>query len=346
MNMPRIESLLAHFAQRRHAPLAYLVALIVTAGALAARAALQSLLPGSVFITLYPAVLVSAAVGGFWAGLLSTAIGGLAAWRLFWPSASTHADPAQAPWAGVIVFAVTGILISLVMRWLRGAIRQLEAERSKASALLREAEQSQARAETALAEMNHRVKNSLQIAASLLRLQAGSTADGTRDALQQAAARVDTVARVHLHLTGLKEIEQVNFERYLRDFCNEIGETWQSASTSLSWQIDCDSFTLPTRQAVALGLIINELLTNIMKYAYPGESHGTAIIRCQRTPEGATQLRVADAGVGLPAGFDPAQSHGLGMRIVAALCQQIGADLEIERSGRSGASFMITVPAA
>ena len=179
-----------------------------------------------------------------------------------------------------------------------------------------------------------------------MQLQAGSTVDGTRDALQQAAARVDTVARVHLHLTGLKEIEQVNFERYLRDFCNEIGGTWQSAGTSLSWQIDCDNLTVPTRQAVALGLIINELLTNIMKYAYPGEPHGTAIIKCQRTPEGATRLRIADDGVGLPAGFDPAKSQGLGMRIVSALCQQIGADLEIERSGRSGASFMITVPAA
>jgi len=346
MKMPRIESLLAHFAQRKHAPLAYLVALIVTAGAVASRAALQPLLPGSVFVTLYPAVLISAAIGGVRAGLLSTAIGGLATWYLFWPWASPYANPAQSPWAVVVAFALTCIIISFVMRWLRGAIRQLEAQRSRTSELLHEAEQSQARAETALAEMNHRVKNSLQIAASLLRLQAGSTADGTRDALQQAAARVDTVARVHLHLTGLKEIEQVNFERYLRDFCNELGETWQSPSMSLSWQIDCENLTVPTRQAVALGLIINELLTNIVKYAYPGEPHGTATIRCQRTPEGATKLRIADDGVGLPVGFDPAKSHGLGMRIVAALCQQIGADLEIERSGRSGASFMITVPAA
>src|SRR5215813_5851180 len=117
--------------------------------------------------------------------------------------------------------------------------------------------------------MNHRVKNSLQIAASLLRLQAGSTAEGTRDALQQAAARVDTVARVHLHLSGLKEIEAVDFERYLRDFCQELGGTWQSPGLSLSWQIVCDRFTIPTRQAVALGLIINELLTNFIKYAYP-----------------------------------------------------------------------------
>ena len=216
--MPRIETLLARFAQRRQVPLAYLLALIVTAGAIGVRAALQPILPGAVFITLYPAVLISAALGGLWAGLLSGAAGGLAAWYLFWPSAaSTSAVLGQSPWAGVAAFAIICVLISIVMRWLRGAIRQLEAERASVSQLLQEAEQSQARAETALAEMNHRVKNSLQIAASLLRLQAGSTADGTRDALQQAAARVDTVARVHLHLTGLKEIEAVNFERYLRD---------------------------------------------------------------------------------------------------------------------------------
>ena len=345
--MPRIESLLARFAQRRLVPLAYLLALIVTAGALAARFALQPILPGAVFITLYPAVLISAALGGLWAGLLSGAAGGLAAWYLFWPSAtSTTAVLGQSPWVGVVAFTFICVLISIVMRWLRGAIRQLEAERAKASQLLQEAEQSQARAETALAEMNHRVKNSLQIAASLLRLQAGSTAEATRDALQQAAARVDTVARVHLHLTGLKEIEAVNFERYLRDFCNEIGGTWQSAGTALSWQIECDSFTVPTRQAVALGLIINELLINIMKYAYPGEPRGTAIIKCQRTAEGTTTLRIVDRGVGLPAGFDPAKSKGLGMRIVAALCQQIGAELEIDRSGGNGASFLITVPAA
>lgn len=346
--MPRIETVLARFAQRQQDSLAWLVTLIVTAGAIAARAALQPILPGAVFIMLYPAVLISAAVGGLRAGLLSGAGGGLAAWYLFWPSATaTNAVLGQSPWVGVVAFAFICVLISIIMRWLRGAIRQLEAERAKASGLLQEAEQSQARAETALAEMNHRVKNSLQIAASLLRLQAGSTADGTRDALQQAAARVDTVARVHLHLTGLKEIEAVNFERYLRDFCNEIGGTWQSPGTSLSWQIDCDdSFTVPTRQAVALGLIINELLTNIMKYAYPGEPSGTAIIKCQRTAEGTTRLRIVDRGVGLPAGFDPAKSKGLGMRIVAALCQQIGAQLEIDRSEQNGASFLITVPAA
>jgi len=101
---------------------------------------------------------------------------------------------------------------------------------------------------------------------------------------------------------------------------------------------------VPTRQAVALGLIINELLTNIMKYAYPGEPRGTAIIKCQRTAEGTTTLRIVDRGVGLPAGFDPAKSKGLGMRIVAALCQQIGAELEIDRSGQNGAGFVITVP--
>ena len=345
--MPSIETLIARFAQRRHAPVGYLAALVVTAAALALRLALDPIMPGFVFVTLYPAVLVSAVIGGFWAGILSAAVGGVAAWYLFSPAAaSTNATLGASPWAATISFAVTCVFISLVMRWLRGALRQLEAERAKASALLQQSEQSQAKAETALAEMNHRVKNSLQIAASLLRLQAGSTADGTRDALQQAAARVDTVARVHLHLTGLKEIEAVDFERYLRDFCQELGGTWQSPGLSLSWQIDCDRFTIPTRQAVALGLIINELLTNIMKYAYPGAPRGTAIIKCQRSADGETRLRVVDRGVGLPDGFDPTKSKGLGMRIVAALCQQIGARLEIDRSADNGASFLITVPAA
>jgi two-component sensor histidine kinase len=102
---------------------------------------------------------------------------------------------------------------------------------------------------------------------------------------------------------------------------------------------------IQSRQAVALGLIINELLTNVAKYAYPGEARGTAQIKCHRARDGAAQLRVIHRGVGLPADFDLSKSAGLGMRIVSALCQQIGARLEIERSGSNGASFLITVPA-
>jgi two-component sensor histidine kinase len=337
--MSRIEALLARFAQRQNAPLAYLIAALVTAAAIGARAALHSVLLGFVFVTLYPAVLISAAIGGFWAGVMSAASGGWAAWYLFAPAVTTSVNPGASPWTSVIAFAATSALIALIMRWLRRAIRQLEAERLKA-------EKNRAQAETALAEMNHRVKNSLQIAASLLRLQAGSAGDGTRDALQQAAARVDTVARVHLHLTGLQEIQEVNFERYLRDFCTEIGQTWQGAGTALSWQIECDNLTIPTRQAVALALSINELLTNITIYAYPGKSEGTARIECHRARDGSTELRVVDRGVGLPASFDPAKSRGLGMRIVVALCQQIGARLDVERSAGNGASFLITVPTA
>jgi two-component sensor histidine kinase len=93
-----------------------------------------------------------------------------------------------------------------------------------------------------------------------------------------------------------------------------------------------------------LGLIINELLTSVTKYACPGQAHGTATVKCERTQAGATQLRVMDDGVGLPAGFDPAQSKGLGMRTGSALRQQIGARLEIERLSGTGASFLITVP--
>ena len=93
-----------------------------------------------------------------------------------------------------------------------------------------------------------------------------------------------------------------------------------------------------------MGLIINELLTNVTKYAYPGQPHGTATVKYERTRAGATQLRVVDSGVGLPADFDPTKSKGLGMRIVNALCQQIGARLEIERLSGTGTSFLITVP--
>jgi two-component sensor histidine kinase len=339
--MPTIEAVLAHFAQRRNAPAAYLIALVVTVTAIGARFGLQSVVPNIVFATLYPAVLVSAAVGGLGAGLMSTALGGLAALGLFWPTA---VDPAQWPWAGVIAFLATGVLISFFMRWLRSTIRQLEAQRSKADEHMRIAERNQAKAEIALAEMNHRVKNSLQIAASLLRLQAGSRDDGTRSALQEAASRVDTVARVHLHLTGLNALEEVDFADYVKGFVDEIGGTLQG-TTALSFQIDCHKFRVSSRQAVALGLIINELLTNVAKYAYPGEARGTALIKCHRTHEGAAQLRVVDRGVGLPAGFDPLKSGGLGMRIVSALCQQIGATLDIEPPGSSGASFVITLPA-
>src|SRR5690348_3911754 len=103
--MPAIDTVLGRFAERRHAPVAYLIALIVTAIAIAARGALQPVIPGFIFVTLYPAVLISAALGGLWAGIMSATLGGLAAWYLFGSSASSGPAAASWPWSSVVAFA-------------------------------------------------------------------------------------------------------------------------------------------------------------------------------------------------------------------------------------------------
>ena len=201
-------------------------------------------------------------------------------------------------------------------------------------------------------ELNHRVKNNFQVVASLLRMQAGRVGDSAaREHLNNAMRRVMTMADVHGSLYKAGRVNTVDFAEYMRDLCEKI-----SSSVLLNSRVKChvraETAVLKVDRAIPLGLVVNELVMNSIKHAFPGGAEGEIhVIFCPA--EDRFLLAVTDDGVGLPAedasasagggnGFGGG-SAGLGMRLVEAFTQQAGGELKFER-GRRGARFEIWLP--
>jgi two-component sensor histidine kinase len=192
-----------------------------------------------------------------------------------------------------------------------------------------------------LNEINHRVKNSLQLVASLFSLQAGSTSDtGVAQSLREAMVRVTAIARIHERLYKTADIGTVDLTAYLTDICSDLREL--TATCDLSFETG-GPMPIATDRAVRVALLATELITNAAKHAYPAETGGPIVVRLVRTGDIVT-LSVSDRGSGLqeapPA--NPGVS-GLGMRIMHALTTQTGGTLEIRR-GNPGTEFAISLP--
>ena len=204
------------------------------------------------------------------------------------------------------------------------ARKQAEAEREE---LMRQQE-------LLMREMNHRIKNSLQMVALLVHMQAADIKDpATRARFEETATRIATVALVHRRLYQASGLESVESAPYLRDLCDDIGGALGLDDGQLA--VEAIDVVLPADTAIALGLIVNELVTNAAKYAYPAGVPGPVRVTLDRTPDGRLRLAVSDEGIGLPPGFDPGASPGLGMRVLVALADKIDADLHLG-SGNAG----------
>jgi two-component sensor histidine kinase len=192
-----------------------------------------------------------------------------------------------------------------------------------------------------LNEINHRVKNSLQLVASMFSLQAGSTNDtALAQSLQEAMVRVTAVARIHERLYRTADIGTIDLVAYLADICVDLREV--TPGCDLRFEPD-GPIPIATDRAVRVALLATELITNAAKHAYPGDTGGPIIVRLTRAG-GTITLCVRDQGVGLlePPATDRS-SGGLGMRIVRALTTQTGGTLEI-RGANPGTEFRITLP--
>jgi two-component sensor histidine kinase len=193
-----------------------------------------------------------------------------------------------------------------------------------------------------LKEVNHRVKNSLQLVASLFGLQKSRIADPQlRGLFEEAAQRVATIARVHQRLYQDQYVDSVPFDEFLTELCDGLRKALSSGNEP-RLQCHASACRLSTDKAIPLALIVNELVTNAFKYGYPEGRTGTIRVDC-RTEAKAIVLTVADDGKALPADFDPAKSAGLGMRVVDGLVRQLQGKLEV-RADQHGKAFVIHVP--
>jgi PAS domain S-box-containing protein len=192
-----------------------------------------------------------------------------------------------------------------------------------------------------LKEVNHRVKNSLQLVASLLRLQASATSERLLYAqFNAAAARVLAIGAVHEQLYKVGDFQMVSIDSYIRDLCAKLAE---SAGDGREWavHVDAEPVEIATDRAVPLALIINELVTNAFKHAYPGQVGGTIWVVLTCGVDGFLSLTVADAGAGPPT--ENEGPKGLGSRLVRTLARQLGATVATERLD-PGYKVTITLP--
>lgn len=205
----------------------------------------------------------------------------------------------------------------------------------------RKLEMALERQQSLLKEVNHRIKNSLTIVASMLSLQASAVGDPALTAhLEEAARRVAAVARAHDQLYESTDVEQLDVGRYIEGLCKEVDAS--VAHCEVRTDVEA-GIVIPTDNAISAALIVNELITNAAKYAYQGKSKCAIWVTVARTGDNHVSISVRDAGAGLPPDFDIHKARGLGMRIVSSLARQMKGELGV-RAHNPGTEFIVTFP--
>ncbi|MDY8110227.1 histidine kinase dimerization/phosphoacceptor domain -containing protein [Fulvimarina sp. 2208YS6-2-32] len=180
-----------------------------------------------------------------------------------------------------------------------------------------------------LAEVNHRVKNSLQLVVSALSLQARRLSEpAIKSAFEQAISRVRAITSVHERLYKTDNPLVVDMADYLNGLCAELAE--HSELRDLV-RIDVDQIRVRTERAIPIALIVNELITNALKYAYPEGTSGPITLSLKALPDEMIELSVADEGVGAASATT---AQGLGTRLVQAMSAQIEGHVEVTDAGR------------
>ena len=249
-----------------------------------------------------------------------------------------RANAARLRWtsigAGLVIVLVVAAVILTVSRYTREVraardeVRQLntgleERVKQRTADLAR----ARDRAELLLAEVNHRVANSLSLVASLVKLQSNATPDKVaKDALAETQARIMAVASVHKRLYASGDVlRAVALDGYLTTLLEHLQTSMRNDGHGASLRVDLEPIKLPTDTSISLAVVVTEWVTNAFKYAYPGRG-GEVRVRLKRLGGGQAELAVEDDGVGRD--DNAVRGTGLGTRIVRSMAQTMGAEIE------------------
>ena len=198
-----------------------------------------------------------------------------------------------------------------------------------------------ARQRVLLREMDHRVKNNLTLVAGVLRLQAKETDSADlRQQLDEAAARVITIARAHERLQQDSQVETLDVGRYIERVVNDLDDTIARCPVAAVCETGLE---IETERAIAAAMIVNELVANAAKYAYAGHSQDRIVVKVTRQGHDSFALSVRDFGRGMPPQIDLAATKGLGKRLVGMLVRQLQGDLAIY-AREPGTEILVSVP--
>jgi len=195
--------------------------------------------------------------------------------------------------------------------------------------------------EVLLQEVHHRVKNNLQVISSLLMLQADRITDEKhRDMFRESNSRIQSMAHVHDMLLQTEPVHSVDVKRYLSKISGTLKSAYISEADGVDICLDVDDIAIGLDYAIPCGLIVNELVTNSLKYAFSGRSDGVITISMKQWEEEMIELRIADNGCGIPDTVDWRTTDTLGLKIVRLLAEsQIGGSIDLISD--KGAEFVI-----
>jgi two-component sensor histidine kinase/CheY-like chemotaxis protein len=196
--------------------------------------------------------------------------------------------------------------------------------------------------EILLKEINHRVKNNFQLVSSLLNLATQQIKDDLAIlVIKESADRIHTMSLIHEKLYQSESLADINIDAYIRELSNQLFNTYVIDKEKIKLSVDVKELPLTIDQAIQCGLIINELVTNSLKYGFPDNRKGQIKISFD-FKENKYTLIVSDDGIGLSENFNMETSNSFGLMLVSLLTKQLNGDIELQQ--QNSASFKITFP--
>jgi PAS domain S-box-containing protein len=188
--------------------------------------------------------------------------------------------------------------------------------------------------EVLLREVHHRVKNNMQVVSSLLNLQSRRVRDpDVQEMFRESQRRIRSMALIHERLYQSSDLSRIEFSQYLRNLASHLFHSYQVSSNRVRLRLDTDAVFININTAIPCGLIVNELISNSLKHAFPEGRTGEVAVELRREPGDRYVIRVSDDGVGYPPGLDFRNTETLGMQIVNTLVNQIDGAIEFSREG-------------
>ena len=204
----------------------------------------------------------------------------------------------------------------------------------------RQLEESITEKEVLLKEVHHRVKNNMQVISSILNLQSSYISDESAlGILRESQDRIKSMSFVHESLYQSKTLSEVNFAEYIQNIARNLYHSYGRPQGGINLDFNLEEIYLNLDTSIPCGLIINEVVSNSLKYAFEGREKGVIRIGLGKLSDGRLKLIVSDDGIGLPADFDIENAESLGLQLVTTLVTQITGELEIDVS--SGTKFNI-----
>jgi two-component sensor histidine kinase len=195
--------------------------------------------------------------------------------------------------------------------------------------------------EVLLREIHHRVKNNMQVVSSLLKLQERQLSDDRiKRALRESQSRVHAMGLIHEVLYRTSDLSQIDLQRYVSSLVSSLVAMYAGQDDRVSLSINADGVRLGIDETVPCGLVINELISNSLKYAFPHEREGEIRIEAAQIGDNEVELRVSDNGVGIPPEVNFDNATTMGMRLVKGLVEiQLGGRIRLDRE--HGTRFLI-----